>query len=97
MQAYRRHLVIDNINKVIKIEVQTSLNGHPKQWEYDDITKGLWYKYTPRELKDDFQKAIGNGYRVEPFLAMAAQNEGFHVLQIIDCIENAQVVYGHRS
>ena len=84
MEAYRRHVVIDNINKKIFIEVQRDLKGDIKQKEYWDLKNGLWYKYVPPMDIQQYQKAINGGFQVVPALNQGAMNEGFYIIQLIE-------------
>jgi hypothetical protein len=84
-EAYQRHIVIDNIEKVIYIEVQTDLKGYPKAREYEDIANnGLWYKYVPANIRNDLSQAIANGYRITGVVNMGAKTEEYYVLQLIE-------------
>lgn len=83
MEAYRRHIVVDNINKVVYIEVQHSFKGHPKLQEYQDIKNGNWSPYVPAEMRDQFRDIIGNGYRLTPMLNQGGKNEQYYIIQVV--------------
>ena len=82
-EAYRRHIVIDNIHKVVYIEVQASLKGHPKQHEWEDIAENnLWHKYLPTEIIPQIREIVTNGYKVQPMVNFGASSEAFYVIQM---------------
>jgi protein-L-isoaspartate O-methyltransferase len=84
MNAYRRHIIIDNIHRIIYIEVQNDLKGYPKQKEYENIVAGLWPDYVPREFKTQLKEAAAGGYKVQPMICDGAQSEAFYVLQLAE-------------
>ncbi len=86
--AYRRHIVVDNINKVIFIEVQMALNGNLKEKEYYDITNGRWPEYVPINVKAQLVEVVANGYRVQPMVNMGAMNEQYYLIQISEIRKN---------
>lgn len=89
--AYRRHIVIDNIAKVIYIEVQCSLNGNVKPAEYWDLKNGNWHKYVPAQERDNLAKAIAGGYQVKPMVNNGGKNEQYYIIQIVEV--NAKPVF----
>lgn len=94
MEAYRRHIVIDNINKKIFIQVMEDLKGYLKQKEYWDIRNKQWYKYVPKEMIQQFQKCIEGGYEVVPMKNFGGQSEEFYIIQVTEIGINSPVISG---
>lgn len=84
MKAFRRHIVVDNIQHIVFIQVMPNFNGNLKTDEATQISRGTWWPFVPVEIKQDFAKAISQGYRVEPFVCIAMQNEEYYVMQITE-------------
>ena len=81
---FRRHIVVDNLNKTIYIEVQTDLNYYPKTHEYNAIVNGLYHRYLPADLLKQLTDAVNNGYQVKPVLCMGLFDNDYYVLQLQD-------------
>ncbi len=84
-QAYRRHIIVDNITRCIYIQVMEDLKGYPKEREYNDIAvNGQWYKYVPGDMIQKLHDAVSNGYQVKAFKCMGAEAEEYRVLQVVE-------------
>lgn len=91
-QAYRRHIVIDNIARVIYIEVQADLRGSPKLQEYQDIAYNKqWYKYVPSNIRQQLSDVINGGYRVQPMFNFGAMTEEYYIIQITSLEEKTLI------
>ncbi len=82
--AFKRYITVDNLQKVIYIQVMFNIAGKIRQDEYHDIKKGLWYKYVPAELLEQFRVAINGGFSVRPVVVTGMMNEEYQVLQVAD-------------
>jgi hypothetical protein len=85
---YRRHIVVNNVERVIYIEVQASLNGNLKLQEYHDIDNGQWHKYVPADKRNEFAAAINGGFTVRPMVNTGGMNEQYYIIQIVGVLED---------
>ena len=86
--ANRRHITVDNIAKVIYLQVMFTIKGDVKYREYYDIKNGQWWKYVPDDLRDQFRQAVNGGFTVVPVVINGMCNEEFYIEQVIDIQEN---------
>lgn len=84
LTADRRHIVIDNMQKIVFIQVKVDLQGKIKEQEYQDIKNGLWYKYVHNDIKDGIRDAITNGYEIRPFWTTGMYDEDYYIVQITE-------------
>lgn len=82
--SLKRHIVIDNIAKVIYIQVMYKFDGSLKQQEWYDLKNGNWHSYVPKEYIMQFKGCITGGYTVMPYFAEAMANEEYMILQIAE-------------
>lgn len=87
----RRHITVDNISKVIYIQVKYTFKGDIEHQEYYDIANGLWYKYVPDDYVQQFREAINGGYQVRPIIITGMMNNDYYIQQIVDVKESKLV------
>jgi hypothetical protein len=91
-EAYRRHIIVDNIGKRIYIEVQLNPLGQPKEKEYYEMKNGMWWKYVPEQHRDEFAAAINGGFEVIAMLNTGAFNEEYYVIQVVDLVDKKNAI-----
>jgi hypothetical protein len=88
-EAFRRHVLVDNINRIIFIQVMTNLKGDLLMKEYKDITEnGQWYNYIHPMLREQIGKVKADGYRVQAVMIDGYETEGYRFLQVVELREN---------
>lgn len=78
----KRHIVIDNDNKVVYIQVMRAFGGTPISKEWNDINEGRYYLYLPADARDSIIREVRNGYKVIPVVFEGHTNRDFYMLQI---------------
>ena len=66
---FNRHIIFDEIQKVIYIEIKTAINASPLNYEYNKVVSGDYYDYIPVAFRAQVAKVVGEGFRVVPFVA----------------------------
>lgn len=89
LPAHRRHIIIDNVNNIVHIEVkQMPLTGNFEPGVYEALKRGRWSDFVPKEFRPNIGQLVANGFRVEPFFCVGHENEEYRVLQIVELRKN---------
>lgn len=82
---FKRHIIIDHINKCIFIQIMWDGSGEPKREELARISAGLWGDYVPAPRIPEYQAAISSGYKIKAVVLVGADDGEEHTcMQIID-------------
>jgi predicted metal-dependent RNase len=83
-EAVRRHIVIDNANRTIWIQVLQDITGKPRVNEAADIQNGLYPKYLPTEIREQIINEVNQGFTVRPMINIGHKNEEYYIIQMVD-------------
>lgn len=89
MQPARRHIIIDNMQQIVFIQVMEDIQGRLKLQEFEDIqNNGQWYKYVHKDILEDIRNAVTNGYQVRAALNLGMYDEEYYILQVTEIRKN---------
>ena len=90
---YRRHVVIDHRHKELLIQLMWDSAGDLAIKEYNDILKGAWYSYVPKERIGEYRQVIASGYKIVPVVVAGGNDGEDHVIvQLIELTNNHNVI-----
>lgn len=86
---FKRHIIIDHVNRCVFIQIMWDGTGDIKREEYARIKAGMWGDYVPKKRIPEYQAAIGSGYKIQPMVLVGAEDGEEHTcMQIIDLKAN---------
>jgi hypothetical protein len=78
----QRHIIVDDFEKKIFIQVMPNFRGELIITEWHDIKNGDWRKFLPEIILKACSDAANNGYTVLPFALTGAENDKVYLIQI---------------
>lgn len=88
----KRHIIIDNDNHVVYIQVMQAVNGNHIRREWDDIKQGRYHQYLPAEARAPVAEQVNNGYRVCPVKMDGQTNRDFYILQLTELRRKSVII-----